>query len=560
MDVVLTDIKKRRKKFYWFTGGSVFLIIIIVLNFFPEPEFNSIEEELEFEISSGQFQKAEKTLLKMIENDSTNLDLHYDFITNHFSISSNREGISNSDSLYNFYRNYRESKNIRLSEIGLYAHGLINSYERNYKKAISIFNQISNHKLPYLNNSTGYAFWQLDSLAKAESYFKTEIANNGNLSGAYPNLILLLNEKQDLRQLDSLLRDEKASTYFPLYIKEQQYFADLNVLKYVKTILQRHGDIQLWGFIAAILILVSWATFLVKIDVFEREKFYYPVITVVAGMAFSFLVYPISDFLNYTLGFDLTGGVINDFAYCTIGIGMVEELVKILPLLLLIKYTKQVNEPYDYIMYGSLSALGFAFAENLVYFTGDNIHIIHGRALLAAVVHMFATSIIAYGIIISRFRVEKNIYQQFLKYFVIASLVHGFYDFWIINPVVNGLSMISYATALVGIYCFHIFKNNAINLSAYFDENKVPDNIKLHNLLFLTLTGILMFEFISMALRWSPTYASDELLNSIYNGTFLIVFISGVLSDFRLNKGFWQPVTFTFRKKKKTEVEVELND
>ena len=47
--------------------------------------------------------------------------------------------------------------------------------------------------------------------------------------------------------------------------------------------------------------------------------------------------------------------------------GLSEEIIKIIPVLIILKTTKFINEPIDYIIYSSISALGFAFIENIQY-------------------------------------------------------------------------------------------------------------------------------------------------------------------------------------------------
>ena len=83
---------------------------------------------------------------------------------------------------------------------------------------------------------------------------------------------------------------------------------------------------------------------------------------------FTFLVYPISDFFELTFNLQMKGDFYHDLIYSSVVIGFVEELVKIIPFLLLLKFFKFIDEPYDYILYASSSALGFAFMENMIYF------------------------------------------------------------------------------------------------------------------------------------------------------------------------------------------------
>jgi RsiW-degrading membrane proteinase PrsW (M82 family) len=179
------------------------------------------------------------------------------------------------------------------------------------------------------------------------------------------------------------------------------------------------------------------------------------------------MTYPLTDFDNLIVDFKLNGSLINDFFYSIIGIGCIEEFVKIIPLLVMMRFTNAVNEPYDYIKYASLSALGFAFVENLIYFHESNLHIIHGRALTAVVSHMFNSSIIAYGMILNKYKRHENPYLNFIFFFALAAIAHGFYDFWLINKSASALRILTVLFILSSMYMWNSFKNNALNHSNF---------------------------------------------------------------------------------------------
>ena len=55
------------------------------------------------------------------------------------------------------------------------------------------------------------------------------------------------------------------------------------------------------------------------------------------------------------------------FAYAILVIGVIEELAKMIPFLLVVIHFKEFDEPIDGIIYGSFIALGFAAVENIQY-------------------------------------------------------------------------------------------------------------------------------------------------------------------------------------------------
>ena len=169
-------------------------------------------------------------------------------------------------------------------------------------------------------------------------------------------------------------------------------------------------------------------------------------------------------------GFTLNGQVLNDLLYCIIGIGVIEELVKIIPVILILKYTRAINEPVDYLIYGSVSALGFAFAENLLYFNSYGPQIIMGGALTAVIFHMFLTSLAAYGLMLKKYKSSKGILTDFMKYFLLAAIIHGVYDFWLINPTVHRFALLSIIILVFCLSFFNTLISNALSNSEFFDE------------------------------------------------------------------------------------------
>ena len=250
------------------------------------------------------------------------------------------------------------------------------------------------------------------------------------------------------------------------------------------------------------------------------------------------------------MGFKLNGNLINDFFYCVFGIGAIEEFVKIIPLLIILRFSKIINEPFDYILYASLSALGFAFIENIIYFSEHNLQIIHGRALTAVVSHMFDSSIIAYGLILNKYKRHRNQYLNFIVFFLLASLAHGFYDFWLINKYASTFSSITFIFLLASMFMWNSFKNNALNQSAFYDKDISINGEKIQDYLLYSLAGVLLFEYVALAFKFSPSVANDGLFSSISSGTYLLIFLVGNLSKFTLNKGEWAPINYWGKEEK----------
>ncbi|MFO7721846.1 MAG: PrsW family glutamic-type intramembrane protease [Bacteroidales bacterium] len=533
-----------------YISAALFLVIWFGLNqLVPEPSFSDLHQKVDHEQRSGQTIQALFTLKEILVEEPDNIDMHYSYINSHFYAPMQHQYSDGSwfhrddDEIRHYYYGLSLSSNEEASDIGHYGLGLMASLADNYPEAITQFYRIRNRSQKYLNNSLGYAYQRLDSIDLAEGYYLREIELKGNLGGAYNNLSTLLFLKGEIEQIYALLDNPEARPFFNrqllknYYLRNHQFGAYALIhLNYV------FQGLNIWGFLAAFLILLIWFFYLRRLDVFEPEKWKYLVVIMLLGMAFSFLTGPITDILNLGFNFTFSGELVNDFFYCFIGIGMIEELVKIIPLLILLRTTRVINEPYDYILYASLSALGFAFIENLIYFDEYRLHIIHGRALSAAVLHMFLSSVIAYGMLLNRFKRHRNKYLNFILFFLLASLLHGVYDFLILSPGLGNTMLLIGFFYIAVLTIWNGMINNALNHSDFFDQEKLIDSRKILDYLIYGLSGVLLFEFVALILRHGPATANEQMIASIYGGTILILFVSVKLSIFQLYKGAWAPI------------------
>lgn len=537
------------RKSYGYTIGAFVGVIILVNLFFRNPSFKNLTEKASFEVKSNQLNEADETFLQLVLLDQSNIGKHYDYINNHFDIPSvkkvSRNNYEYRDDSYisDLYKRYSKSDKKRISDVGHYGNGLILVNQKKFDAAILEFQQVKNEKLKYLNNSLGNAYEKLNDNKLAEYHYRKEIKNKGNLDGAYSNLFELLTKQKRWKELKHCLTNSELKSYIPSNVKREFYFHNGYVFSYIGiVVLGVFSGFNFWGFFAASLIMGTWVVYLRKLDLFEVELWQHIFIALGLGVLFCFLVFPLSDINNFIFGFDLNGEILNDFLYCVFGIGMIEELVKIIPLLLLIRFTNAVNEPFDYIKFASLSALGFAFVENIIYFDEDSLNIIHGRALTSVISHMFDSSIIGYGMFLNKYKFKQNPILIFILFLLIASISHGFYDFWLINEKVQFLSIITVFYTLLSAGMWNTIKNNTLNQSQFFDKNKLLDDDYLQDYLLYTLSGILLFEYIALGINYSHSAANNGLYNSIYSGTYLIIYFSTSISKFNLVKDEWVAV------------------
>lgn len=297
------------------------------------------------------------------------------------------------------------------------------------------------------------------------------------------------------------------------------------------------------------IISLSWYLYLSWLDIYEKEQAGTLIITFVMACGSTFLAFPIGDFIE-PFTFQLNGTFWNDLSYCIVNIGMKEELVKILPFLIVLKLTRAVNESYDYLLYGGVCALGFAFIENVLYLDSSNLYSLNGRSMYSTVSHMFDTGIICYHLAMAKYR-GTNSFVAFIKGFLLASLAHGFYDFWLIS---EGYSypLITIGFFLMSIHIFTYMKNNLINISEFYDEGKRVDanrnKYRLFNLLLFIMFGGFVFVYMINGTEVAIGFIKNSLQFNMYVLVYLAVsfgsinVINGYVAPFRISKRFFLPL------------------
>ena len=221
--------------------------------------------------------------------------------------------------------------------------------------------------------------------------------------------------------------------------------------------------------------------FLIKIDVFETESFKDIIYVFLFGLVISFfLCIPYVIFREV-----LFDNYATNLFVCFIAVALPEEIIKIIPFLLVLKYRKFVNEPIDFLIYSSASALGFAFYENINYIIGysETGNIVAIRSFLPSVMHMVVSSIFSFGIFL--YLKSKKIKFIFVG-LILASLIHAIYNtLFIIAPIILLIILVYYSKLI----------QSLLNISPYYDKSKEIKINQAKNFLFFLILAVLILSF-----------------------------------------------------------------
>lgn len=292
----------------------------------------------------------------------------------------------------------------------------------------------------------------------------------------------------------------------------------------------------LWAISAILSLLISyiWFHHINQLDVFEPESYPPLILTFLGGVACTFLVDPLTDMYYFLIPMKHTGTIIQDFFVAVTQIGMIEEFVKLIPLLVLWRFTKVLNESFDFILYGIVSALGFAFVENTLYLYNSELTAIDGRALFSSPMHLFLTGLIGYRLALAKL-LRKNILKVLLVSYFVSSLLHGVYDFWLIN--FEELAFLSVFMLLLVLKAIVRMLNNGLNVSEFYrhiiiDAKQFKYSLSVYFALLMAIT------YIGKSLITNSSDANQLLLGSLFYYTFLTAFVGLNFSNIRVIPGY----------------------
>jgi len=437
-----------------------------------------------------------------------------------------------------------------ISSLGNFCLGVMSMQEENKDQAYSYFHKVTNDQLPYLHFCLGELFFKEGKEKEAAAEYLQELQiEKGNRVTSFVNLIGMYKEDRDYESLHKLLQYDLANSYFPDHLARETLLQAGDFNKYlIRTVGTVFHRINWMGFVAALLISVIWLIYISRLNIFKRGKFIYLLSMFLGGSICVFIVLPFSDSVTMFTQWSINGGFFNDLFYSIFIIGVPEEFVKILPLLLVPLFSKGLQDPVDYIVYGSASALGFAFVENLLYFDQIRDGIIHGRAYLSVIGHMADTSFVAYGIVLSVFKLKKKktlIYVLPLS-FLFASVVHGLYDFFLFHEMI--LMFFIFFIFIIQLWILVI--NNCLNNSTRFSYKLAPRTEQSRLFLTLALTSIFALEYMVVGFSSYVEVANIQLVRNATTACFLIIFFSTNLSSFDLMKGYWRNINFVDHEKR----------
>lgn len=288
---------------------------------------------------------------------------------------------------------------------------------------------------------------------------------------------------------------------------------------------------------AALLIALVYILFLRRMDLFEQERPLYTFLAFLMGCVFLFLVFGFQAIIPLKSYFSENGSLYDRFMFHFVAVALFEEFVKILPFLILLPFRKIVNEPFDFIKYSSIGALGFATIENMFYFHRYSLEIAETRAFYTAVMHMFTSSIIGYFMLRSRYVGCRHALFGFIPGFILAMAVHAAYNTCMST---NSTYFIGIGLTIAMLVVWGRMMNNALNQSPFYTD-ALAEKVTTAGLS-LVLGWASIFVFVAFAISITQTVESawtfvrEGILFGVFSGIGLYL----ALGKPKLKKGHWR--------------------
>lgn len=552
-----------RKKFWDFDNfnflvGSLLVFLCLWLFVFvaePEPKFNTNDEQITYGEATNQPWLITEALWEKIKEEPTNIDLHYSLVTNHYKQQDPKltppdpEAFASEENhLFTYYTDLSESPNDTLHDIG---HIFLSAYSLaqpipDYSGASLHLRLVNIPQTKYVNFYAGKIILLGAGASQAEEHFLSEIRNKGFKEGAYQYLSVIY----DLQDRNNELRElvySGASEFVPEDLRARVYYLEKDVASFYKLkFTSVFVGTNWWGVAGALAIMMIWLFFLWKIAFVSQLKVRQLFLPISIGAVLAMTSWWLYAFYKHGLGFWINGNIGNDILFCFAGIGIIEELVKLIPFLIILHFTGIIKKPIDYLLVASACGLGFAFFENLLYIANYGLDVIHSRALTASVSHMACSAIVAYGFVLHKFR-WPNRWWLIPIFFLLASAAHGFYDFWLLNPSVQSFSILTLIFYLSEILVYISFLNNALNQSV--DASAPPNSIafnsrKLTSVLAGSLVLLFAFEYFATCIVYGTTYGNNSMTSAFLSAGYLLFFLSVRMSQIRVEPGKWKAIDF----------------
>ena len=260
-----------------------------------------------------------------------------------------------------------------------------------------------------------------------------------------------------------------------------------------------------------------------RIDVFEKEKYRDLFYVFIIGCTVSF-------FLSSFLYVPIRNSIMDEnqcanFFSCFLLVAIPEEIIKIIPLIYVLKFKSFVNEPIDFLIYSSIGALGFAFIENIDYIQNysETGNIVAVRSFLPLIMHISTSSILGFSIFLY---MNSNRIKYILYALIFSSVLHAAYNSLIIRVLVLIFLIMVFAKLI----------QSLLNISPFYDVSKEKDILYGSNFLLYVLFFVLTYNIVNDVILLGTKHVINNLYDYIFIVFYPFIFYKLIVSRLSLKR------------------------
>lgn len=282
------------------------------------------------------------------------------------------------------------------------------------------------------------------------------------------------------------------------------------------------SNLNIAVFSFALLIFLGWILFIFKI--YNNKRKASLIVCIIIAILFSIYLYYLRHLINFNPGITVSKNLFKNYSYYFFYFGFLEELFKLLPAFWLIWYLKYEAKPIDYLVYISVSSIGFAFVENAFLYNQSSCFFISDNMLNSIVMHLFYSNFVLFGYLYGLKSNKKKAYLFLILFFLSTSIMHGFQKQIMITENV-------YMFILINIFClFQIVWFISFIYKVIENSEKTPFNRKISLYtpqlqLFIILITILLIEYFYNYTQNNLTSTNNAFIYSILTCAMYFIFI-----------------------------------
>ena len=224
-------------------------------------------------------------------------------------------------------------------------------------------------------------------------------------------------------------------------------------------------------YVVALYFSIIWGLFFYYLFKTDQVKLSLTVLLFFGTQAIILLAYSVIGIgdLNPFEGLYESSNMLLGLLSCILGIGCVEEFVKVLPVFLILYYSKNVIQPQTAVYYGLISGIAFGVFEGVQYQMGPNFQMLVDNEIEEGYLYSYLSNIarltslpflhavwcgiasyfVAFAFLYPRYR--KSLY---LLAILIPATIHGLYDYLCFNVPI---SLVTIPVVIVGVVLLMVY-------------------------------------------------------------------------------------------------------